>query len=185
MRNSGFKIPFVLGWSGMRGVVSLAAALSIPVRLEDGTAFPHRNLILFITFIVILLTLVVQGLSLPYLIRKMVLPNMDNDLPEDEVYHSLRKQLADHAILHLQTNYNEQLKNDVVLQQMERKWQDNSRLAEDVVMAESCKIIYLDILSQQRQWLLNKNTEDATLNEDIIRKHLLNLDLEEEKLKFL
>jgi Na+/H+ antiporter len=184
-KNPGFRVPLVLGWSGMRGVVSLAAALSIPVQLTDGTAFPHRNLILFITFVVIFLTLVIQGLSLPYLIRKLVLPNMDNELPEEEVYHSLRKQLADHAIAHLRTNYNEQLANDPVLQQMERKWQDSSRLAEDVVMVESCKVIYLDILAQQRQWLLNKNRQEATLDEDIIRKHLLNLDLEEEKLKFL
>ncbi|RYZ16351.1 MAG: sodium:proton antiporter, partial [Sphingobacteriales bacterium] len=62
-------IPFFLGWTGMRGVVSLAAALAIPVYVTDGVAFPHRNLILFITFVVILLTLVVQGLTLPLLIK--------------------------------------------------------------------------------------------------------------------
>ncbi|MFC0183134.1 Na+/H+ antiporter [Pseudarcicella hirudinis] len=71
-RNPGYKVPFVLGWTGMRGVVSLAAALSIPVQLANGAAFPQRNLILFITFIVILLTLLVQGLTLPYLIRKYI-----------------------------------------------------------------------------------------------------------------
>ena len=54
----------------MRGVVSLAAALAIPITLDNGTAFPQRNLILFITFIVILLTLVVQGLTLPYFIKR-------------------------------------------------------------------------------------------------------------------
>lgn len=184
-KNPGLRVPLVLGWSGMRGVVSLAAALSIPIHLADGTSFPHRNLILFITFVVILLTLVIQGLSLPYLIRKLIIPNIDDELPEDEVYHHLRKQLADHAILHLQTNYGEQLANDPVLQQMERKWQDSSRLAEDVIIAEACKAIYLDVLNQQRKWLLNKNSEEATLNEDIVRKHLLSLDLEEEKLRFL
>jgi CPA1 family monovalent cation:H+ antiporter len=60
-------MPLLLGWTGMRGVVSLAAALAIPVTLENGTPFPYRNLILFITFVVILLTLLVQGLTLPYL----------------------------------------------------------------------------------------------------------------------
>jgi CPA1 family monovalent cation:H+ antiporter len=64
-RHPGWKAPVLLGWTGMRGVVSLAAALSIPVQLADGTAFPQRNLILFITFVVILSTLVVQGLTLP------------------------------------------------------------------------------------------------------------------------
>jgi CPA1 family monovalent cation:H+ antiporter len=53
----------------MRGVVSLAAALALPLTVRDGTPFPGRDLILFLTFMVILATLVVQGLSLPTLIR--------------------------------------------------------------------------------------------------------------------
>jgi len=60
---------FVIGWSGMRGVVSLATALALPLTLENGDAFPQRNLILFVTFVVILVTLVFQGLTLPLLIR--------------------------------------------------------------------------------------------------------------------
>ncbi|MCB4235840.1 cation:proton antiporter [Kaistella anthropi] len=59
---------FSAGWNAR--VVSLAAALSIPVTLADGSPFPHRNLILFITFVVILLTLVLQGLTLPLLLKK-------------------------------------------------------------------------------------------------------------------
>lgn len=66
----GWKTPLIIGWTGMRGVVSLAAALSIPLFLEDGSPFPQRNLILFITFVVILLTLVIQGLTLPVLLKK-------------------------------------------------------------------------------------------------------------------
>jgi len=60
---------FVVGWTGMRGVVSLAAALSLPTTLNDGTPFEQRNLILFLTFSIIFVTLVMQGLSLPPLIR--------------------------------------------------------------------------------------------------------------------
>ena len=60
---------FVVGWSGMRGVVALAAASSLPYALADGTPFSQRNLIVFLTFAVILVTLVVQGLSLPMLVR--------------------------------------------------------------------------------------------------------------------
>ncbi len=67
----GWKSIFIIAWSGMRGVVSLAAALSIPVLLKNGQDFPHRNQILFITFIVIFCTLILQGLSLPWLIRKL------------------------------------------------------------------------------------------------------------------
>ena len=60
----------VVAWTGMRGVVSLAAALALPLTIQDRSSFPGRDLILFLTFIVILATLVVQGLSLPLLIRR-------------------------------------------------------------------------------------------------------------------
>ncbi|MGH9748268.1 MAG: Na+/H+ antiporter [Candidatus Acidiferrales bacterium] len=65
----GPKTVFVLGWTGMRGVVALAAAISLPEYLNDGSPFPQRNLIIFLTFSVIFVTLVLQGLTLPPLIR--------------------------------------------------------------------------------------------------------------------
>src|SRR6516165_650823 len=61
----------VVAWTGMRGVVSLAAALAVPLTLSDGRPFPGRDYILFITFCVILATLVLQGLTLPVLIRHL------------------------------------------------------------------------------------------------------------------
>ena len=68
---------FVTGWTGMRGVVALAAASSLPYTLANGAEFPQRNLILFLTFSVILVTLVLQGMSLPYLIRLLGFPKQD------------------------------------------------------------------------------------------------------------
>ena len=62
---------FVLGWAGMRGVLALAAAMSLPEKLSDGSPFPERNLIIFLTFSVILVTLVLQGLTLPWVIRRL------------------------------------------------------------------------------------------------------------------
>lgn len=62
---------FVVGWTGLRGVIALAAALSLPETLADGSPFPQRNLIIFLTFSVILTTLVLQGLTLPWLIRML------------------------------------------------------------------------------------------------------------------
>jgi len=59
----------IVAWTGMRGVVSMAAALALPLSLQNGRPFPGRDLILFLTFMVILATLVLQGLSLPPLIR--------------------------------------------------------------------------------------------------------------------
>ena len=67
---------FVVGWTGMRGVVALAAAISLPEKLSDGSPFPQRNLIIFLTFSVILVTLVLQGLTLPWLIRLLGLAGL-------------------------------------------------------------------------------------------------------------
>ncbi|HZU30025.1 MAG TPA: Na+/H+ antiporter [Candidatus Angelobacter sp.] len=65
------KNVFVVGWTGMRGVIALAAAISLPETMENGSPFPQRNLIIFLTFCVILVTLVLQGLTLPSVIRAL------------------------------------------------------------------------------------------------------------------
>lgn len=61
----------IISWCGMRGIVSLAAALALPATLPGGEPFPHRDLVIFLTFFVIAVTLVGQGLSLPSLIRRL------------------------------------------------------------------------------------------------------------------
>jgi CPA1 family monovalent cation:H+ antiporter len=62
---------FIITWSGMRGVVSLAIAIGLPVSLGDGTAFPMRNEIIFLSIAVVLFSLLGQGLSLPWVVRKL------------------------------------------------------------------------------------------------------------------
>jgi monovalent cation/hydrogen antiporter len=64
---------FIIAWTGMRGVVSLATALALPLILADGSPFIHRDLIIFLAFSVILVTLVLQGISLPWLVKKLSL----------------------------------------------------------------------------------------------------------------
>jgi NhaP-type Na+/H+ or K+/H+ antiporter len=83
IRRVGARERLMLGWSGMRGAVSLAAALALPLD------FPRRNLILFLTFSVILVTLVVQGLTLPAVIRRLRLEGDDSEEREE-----LRARLA-------------------------------------------------------------------------------------------
>ncbi len=73
----------VMGWSGMRGAVSLAAALALPLETDAGRAFPQRELIVFLTFGVILATLVVQGLTLPALIRRLGVRDDDGEVREE------------------------------------------------------------------------------------------------------
>lgn len=79
----------LLGWTGMRGVVSLAAALALPMTIDDKTPFPGRDLIIFLTFVVILATLVVQGLSLPWVIRWLRIEE-DNSAEEEEIAARLK-----------------------------------------------------------------------------------------------
>ncbi|MFI9174991.1 Na+/H+ antiporter [Streptomyces lincolnensis] len=75
--NPTWKGPFVIAWAGMRGVVSLAIAFSIPLTTHGEGPFPERNLILFLTFTTVIGTLVLQGLTLPPLIRVLKLPGRD------------------------------------------------------------------------------------------------------------
>lgn len=72
-----WETPFVISWAGMRGVVSLAVAFSIPLTRHDGTRFPYRDLLLFLTFCGVIGTLVVQGFSLPWVVRVLRLPRPD------------------------------------------------------------------------------------------------------------
>ncbi|MCW2517069.1 MAG: nha [Mycobacterium sp.] len=73
----------IMAWSGMRGAVSLAVALALPLTIADGSNFPQRDLILFLTFAVILFTLVVQGLTLPTLIRRLGVGGGSTDTDEE------------------------------------------------------------------------------------------------------
>lgn len=75
----------VIAWAGMRGVISLAAAFALPLVLEDGRPFPGRNYILFMTFCVILATLVFQGLTLPFAIRRLCFQGDGSTAEEERV----------------------------------------------------------------------------------------------------
>jgi len=69
-----FKNSLIISWSGMRGIVSLAIAIGLPVTLKDGSPFPQRAAIIFISIVVVLFTLIGQGLTLPWLVRKLNSP---------------------------------------------------------------------------------------------------------------
>jgi Na+/H+ antiporter len=82
-RVSSWRGAVFLSWAGMRGAVSLAAALALPLETDAGTPFPGRDLILFLTFSVILVTLVGQGLTLPVVIRLLRLEDDGTDVREE------------------------------------------------------------------------------------------------------
>jgi monovalent cation/hydrogen antiporter len=89
---------FVVGWGGMRGVLSLAAAVSIPYTLPGGRMFPQRSMIIYLAFCLIVATLVLQGLSLPWLIRRLGLSGVGR--PDDEEQEARRVMLRE-ALVHL------------------------------------------------------------------------------------
>jgi Na+/H+ antiporter len=91
-RRGGWRLRLIVAWSGMRGAVSLAAALALP------PDFPQRDLAIFLTFVVILVTLLLQGLSLPWLIRRL---RVRDDGAEEREELTARRRAADAALIRL------------------------------------------------------------------------------------
>jgi len=98
-RRVGARQRLISGWSGMRGAVSLAAALALPLETDSGQPFPERDLIIFVTFGVIFTTLVVQGFTLPALIRRL---GVHDDGGEEREELQARLGAADAALARLE-----------------------------------------------------------------------------------
>ncbi len=183
-RRRRWTLPLLLGWTGMRGVVSLAAALAIPLVLEDGTPFPHRSLIVFITFMVILLTLLIQGLTLPYIIKRSQLFETTNETPEEQARQQLLNGLRQHTYQHLKAKHENGFKDDAGLQKLMQHWESKINTAEDNWMNGQTRDHYLQMLESQRQFLVEQN-KDLGVDEELIRLQLYQIDLEEERLRML
>lgn len=179
----GMKGPFILGWAGMRGVVSLAAALSIPLYLANGDTFPQRNLILFITFIVILLTLTIQGLTLPYLIKKADLKEVDYPQPKDEVGEYLDKELHKISLefLHGKSIENEQA--GVNYQKIIAFLQDELNDEKEFRFNNNTTEVYRKLLEIQRLHLIQISKTQPAIDEEMIRVKMMTIDYQEERLK--
>ncbi|MVM33822.1 Na+/H+ antiporter [Spirosoma sp. HMF4905] len=92
----------IVAWTGTRGVISLATALALPLSLAGGELFPQRNLILFLAFVVILSTLVLQGLTLPLLIQLLGVKSQNDQAREDQALELL---LASRALRYLENDF--------------------------------------------------------------------------------
>lgn len=181
-----FILPLVLGWSGMRGVVSLAAALAIPVTLDNGTEFPQRNLILFVTFVAILLTLVVQGLTLPVFIKRS---RVFEDMSKEEEAHAMRLKmkhgLKQHVHQFLKHKYENELNGHAGLEKFLKMWEERAKATdENSLMNDKTKAIFVELLESQRAYLEEFN-KDPNVDEEMIRAQLYQIDLEEERLKII
>lgn len=190
--NPGWRGPIVFGWAGMRGVISLAAALSIPLLLENGTPFPQRDLIIFITFIVILVTLVLQGLTLPTVVKWMKLEETDYPISFEKQEMLVTKKLATASLKFLHDKYDDQIQNNQLLKNLKLRYETDLKLFD--VQDEAASLsevaggsfksyvnIINDVFNEQRS-LLHRLNKKAEVDEDVIKKYLRLIDIEEERL---
>lgn len=181
----------IFSWAGMRGVVSMAAALALPLTLPDNTPFPFRNLIIYLTFCVIVSTLVLLGFTLPWVIKKLKLPKYSMEAEEYEV----RNQVVSESITHIEENLS--LVQDTLLNNIKSKYEvkynrlqqtelpanyfgDGKTLGADVF--NEYTQLQLDMITIERKTVERLHREGKS-SDEILRKIEKELDLEETRLK--
>lgn len=188
----GWKGPLIISWAGMRGVVSLATALSIPLLMTDGTNFPQRNMIVFITFVVIFVTLVFQGLTLPFVLKLIKLEEIDNLIPEEEQQVGIQLRLNNIALQLLNERYAAYLSENELVKFYKSNLETDIRNMGLQLHSLECKEsqqrdievyhkILLDTYALQRKELFLLRKEQFFSDEEI-RKAELQLDLNELKI---
>ena len=190
-RRSSARQRIVAGWSGIRGAVSLAAALALPLETDAGAPLPDRDLILFITFAVILVTLVGQGLTLPVLIRRL---GVREDGAEEEAEELRARLVASRAALErLDELTSEDWTRDDTIERVRAQYQFRQRRfkvragkIEDEDGIEDRSIAYQRLMHEiylvQRRALVElRNT--GTISNDVMHRVERELDLEESRLE--
>jgi monovalent cation/hydrogen antiporter len=182
-RRVGPRERLVSSWSGMRGAVSLAAALALPL------SFPQRNLIIFVTFGVILATLVLQGLTLPWLIRRLGVQRDDSEAQE-ELRGRLRA--TDAALARLEELAGEGWTRDDTVERMRGLYQFRRRrlkaragyLADDGAQDRSLAYQRLvrELLEAQRREIVRLRNRGEISNE-VMHRIERDLDLEDSRLE--
>jgi monovalent cation/hydrogen antiporter len=188
-RRVGARERLVASWSGMRGAVSLAAALALPLETSTGQAFPQRNLIIFVTFGVILATLVLQGLTLDWLIRRLGLHRDDSEAQE-ELRGRLRA--TDAALARLEELAGEEWTRDDTVERMRGLYQFRRRrlkaragyLADDGFQDRSLAYQRLvrELLEAQRREIVRLRNQGEISNE-VMHRIERDLDLEDSRLE--
>ncbi len=181
----------VFGWAGMRGVVSMAAALALPFALPNGTPFPNRNLIIFLSFCVILATLVALGLTLPWVIKRLKIK--PHTLMAEE--YLVRNMVVRAAISHIEDNlgtapdellHNIKSKYEVKYNRLQRtelpaNYFGKGKTLPGSVFNEFSRM-QIELISVERKEIeiLHRN---GNVSEEILRKIERELDLEESRLQ--
>ena len=178
----------IIAWTGMRGVISLAAALALPLQTASGVLFPHRDLIIFLTFCVILATLVVQGLSLPVLIRALGLE--DDRIGDKEETHG-RVSIAEAALERLDELVDEDWVREDTAERIRglygyRRDRFASRFEGDPEGVEERSAAFqhlmVELLGAQRLRLITLRDE-GSIGDEVMHRIERDLDLEESRLE--
>jgi CPA1 family monovalent cation:H+ antiporter len=176
----------IVAWAGMRGIVSLAAALALPIMVSETKEFPNRNLIIFLTFCVIFVTLVFQGMTLRKLISWLGVKSDDQHLREEE---RIRVTLAASVIEHIEENYSLGM-SDEVLNQIKSKYEIRiQRIRKDASehrmtpeQIDELQRIQYELIKRERELILRLRKEGKA-SDEIVRKIEYELDLEEARLE--
>ncbi|TDH23035.1 Na+/H+ antiporter [Segetibacter sp. 3557_3] len=191
-----WKNVFIVAWTGTRGVVSLATALGLPIILPGGATFPQRNAILLLTFVVILLTLVVQGLTLPLLIKGLRIKPEENKQQKEE--DNLELTLTKKVLIFIEENFPGQFESKVVdkirkryrtdlniLQKKDsRSGKEKQETAAQHLYHTQVRMAQLAVLKYERDLLIQYH-KDGTFNDEAIAKAVKELDIEEMRLQGL
>jgi Na+/H+ antiporter len=185
----GWRMPTVLAWAGMRGVVSLAAALSIPATLPGGEPFPQRGMILVITFVVILVTLVGQGLTLPWIVRRLRVEDVDHHRPDEDQELSLRLRLLRAVVRHLEAHPALDTPGVAGVHAHYRKLSARTDAALEELRAtahephhdDDRRDLHRDIIAVQRRTLVEVRDEQS-FDDEVVRRIESRLDLDEARL---
>jgi Na+/H+ antiporter len=188
-RRVGPKERLIVGWSGMRGAVSLAAALAIPLQGAAGEPFPERNLIIFLTFGVIFSTLVLQGLTLPALIRRL---GVRGDGGEEQEELSARLGATDAALERLDELAEEDWTREDTVERLRalydyrrRRLSARTGSGEDEGYEDrslAYQRLVRDLLEAQRRAIVRLRNEGAISN-DVMHRIERELDLEDSRLE--
>ena len=191
-KSPGWKGPFVISFAAMRGVVSLAAVFSVPILLTNGQDFPQRSVLLLITFVVILVTLVGQGLLLPFVIKWLSISEIDDIASDEEQETGIRLSLNKVALAYLNekqpillsqneliTIFKSDLENEIAnLSAKLTSLECNESEKNDVlVFRNQLKIIY----NLQRKELVRLR-KAKLFSDEVLRREAERIDLDEARL---
>ncbi|QIY89547.1 Na+/H+ antiporter [Chryseobacterium gallinarum] len=187
-----WREPFIISFAAMRGVVSLAAALSIPAFLPNGEAFPHRNIILFVTFVIILITLVGQGLLLAPILKLLNIQDAGSELPEEKQEVILMRKLKETALHKLENDFSELAETNSLVRHQRHKLENEMMLMADKAQCMASTGDYVTAINENKDVLrqiiqaqrneLHKMKKEKIFDDHVMRTIEMQLDFDEAKI---